>query len=69
MNKMSAKESIGKTARYFFMIIGITMIALVIFVRAGQRGGKSGGEQAGLIIEAGTTGLTQIINAATGAEV
>lgn len=66
---MPARESIGKSVRYFFMIIGIAMVTLIIFVRAGQRGRMSGGEQAGRIIEAGTTGLTEIINAATGADV
>ena len=57
------KISIGKIIAYGIMA-GI--VSTIIFVRAGQLGGKSGGEQASDIINSTTKGAASIINAAQG---
>ena len=59
-------KGIANVAKYFFGIIGVAMLFVIVFVRAGQYGGATGGEQAGQIMKAGTQGLTDIIRAATG---
>jgi len=52
--------------KYLAGILGVAMLFVIVFVRAGQYGGKPGGEQAGAIIESGAQGLSEIIRAATG---
>ena len=52
--------------KYAFGLIGVAILFVIVFVRAGQYGGKPGGEQAGAIIESGAQGLSEIIRAATG---
>jgi len=42
------------------------IIGVIVFVRAGELGGKSGGEQASTIINSTTKGFASIINAAQG---
>lgn len=42
------------------------ILAVIIFVRAGELGGTSGGEQASDIINSTTKGAASIINAAQG---
>lgn len=48
------------------IFIGVAMLAVIVFVRAGEHGGMTGGEQAGRIMEAGALGTAEIIRAATG---
>jgi len=45
------------------------VVGTIVFVRAGQLGGKNGGEQASDIINASTKGVASIINAVSGGEV
>lgn len=52
--------------KYITGFIGVAILFVIIFVRAGQYGGASGGEQAGNIIQSGAQGVTSIIRAATG---
>jgi len=61
-------EGFLKLFRIIAIGLVIAMVFLVVFVRAGQYGRLSGGEQAGRIIEAGTAGLATIIRVATGGE-
>lgn len=42
------------------------IVGVVIFVRPGELGGKSGGEQASTVINSTTKGFASIINAAQG---
>jgi len=51
---------------YFFGFIGVALVLVIIFVRAGQYGREPGGVQAGRIIEAGGMAAERIIAAATG---
>jgi len=52
--------------KYFVGFVGAAMILVIIFVRAGERGRMTGGQQAGIIMREGASGLTDIIRAATG---
>ncbi len=52
--------------KYIATFIGVAMLLVIIFVRAGERGGMSGGEQAANIMTAGAYGAARIIDAATG---
>jgi hypothetical protein len=45
------------------------IVGTIVFVRAGQLGGKNGGEQASKIINSTAKGFASIINAASGYEV
>lgn len=54
------------TLKYIASFLGVAILFVIVFVRAGERGGLSGGEQAGRIIQAGTQGLATVITAATG---
>lgn len=56
----------GSTVKYIAGIIGVSMLMVIIFVRAGEKGGAPGGVQAGRIIQAGAQGTAEIIRAATG---
>ena len=51
----------------FVGFLGVAMLLTIVFVRAGEAGEMSGGEQASRILEAGAGGVTDIIRAATGA--
>ena len=42
------------------------VVLVVVFVRSGELGGKSGGEQASAIINSTTKGVASIINASEG---
>jgi hypothetical protein len=55
--------SIGKIIAY---ALGLGIVFTVVFVRAGQLGGESGGTQASSIINSTTKGAASIINAAEG---
>lgn len=55
--------SIGKTIA-IAILAGI--VGTVVFVRAGQLGGDSGGEQASQIINSTAKGAASVINAAQG---
>lgn len=55
--------SIGKIIAY---AIALGIVGTVVFVRAGQLGGTSGGEQASKIINSTAKGAASIINAAEG---
>ncbi|MBT9131425.1 MAG: hypothetical protein DDT41_01731 [candidate division WS2 bacterium] len=55
-----------ETIKYIFGFIGIAMVLTIIFVRAGERGGMSGGEQTARIMTAGAMGASEIISAAMG---
>jgi len=57
------KISIGKIIAYSIMA-GI--VGVIVFVRAGQLGGESGGAQASKIINESAKGAASIINAAQG---
>jgi hypothetical protein len=46
--------------------VGAAIVGTVVFVRAGQLGGQSGGAQASSIINSTTKGAASIINAAEG---
>jgi len=48
----------------YAILAGIVLV--IVFVRAGQLGGKNGGEQASNIITSTMTGASGVINAATG---
>lgn len=48
-------------------IMGAVMIFLIIFVRAGDKTTKSGGEQTGMILNSFFKGLSDTINSLTGA--
>lgn len=48
----------------YSILVGIVLV--IVFVRAGQLGGKSGGEQASDIITSTMNGGASIIKAATG---
>lgn len=56
-------KEIAKIGMYA-ILAGI--IGVIVFVRAGQLGGKSGGEQASEIINSTTKGFASIISAAQG---
>jgi hypothetical protein len=51
-----------------WIVVGIiaAILAVIIFVRAGQLSGESGGTQASSIINSTTAGVGGIINAAEG---
>lgn len=50
----------------FFTLLGVGILATIIFVKPGRLGGESGGSQASKIISAGTDGLSKIIKAVEG---
>ena len=54
------------TIKIFMGFIGVGMLLTIIFVRAGEETGVTGGEQASMIIETGTKGLGEIIRSASG---
>jgi len=64
--KGEKKISWGKMIGYIIMA---GVVGTIVFVRAGQLGGKNGGEQASDIINSSAKGAASIINAATGIEV
>jgi hypothetical protein len=51
-----------------YIIYGLvtTILAVIVFVRAGELGGDSGGAQASTIINSTAKGAASIINAAQG---
>lgn len=49
-------------------IMGAVMIFLIIFVRAGDKTGVSGGQQTGTILSSFFRGLSDTINSLTGAK-
>lgn len=53
--------------KYIAYIIGIAMVLTIIFVRAGEKGGESGGSQTSKIFTSGASGLSSVIRASTGA--
>jgi len=52
--------------KYIAGFIGVAILFTIVFVRAGQHGGATGGEQAGRIMQAGAQGIGTIIRAASG---
>ncbi len=52
--------------KYIAGIIGLAVLFVIVFVRAGQYGREPGGVQAGRIIQAGAQGVAEIIRAAGG---
>lgn len=50
----------GQTIRYIAYILGVALVLTIIFVRAGQKGGMSGGTQSSLIIGSAASGISQI---------
>ncbi len=52
--------------RHIATIIGVAMVLTIIFVRAGERGRMTGGEQTARIMTAGAQGASGIIQAAMG---
>lgn len=56
----------GKVLMYAMLVLGIIMGLVVVFVRAGEVGGLTGGQQAGLIMREGAHGTAGIIRAAMG---
>ncbi len=62
-------ESISKFISTLGYAIMAGIVLTIVFVRAGELGGATGGKQASEIISAGSTGLAKVINAATGLSV
>ena len=52
--------------RAFLVLLGVGILATIIFVKPGRLGGESGGTQASKIITAGTSGLADVIRAVQG---
>lgn len=50
----------------FLIMLGVGILATIVFVKAGRLGGESGGAQASKIINAGTSGLSDVIRAVQG---
>ena len=56
----------NKTAQTIVSGLLFVMFAVVIFVKAGQKSGESGGTQAASIISATSNGFSNVISSATG---
>lgn len=52
--------------KYFIYGLVACILAVIVFVRAGELGGDSGGKQASDIINSTAKGFASIINAASG---
>lgn len=52
--------NVWNVIKTFFIILGVIAVATIIFVRPSMFGGKSGGEQASMIISAGAKGIADI---------
>lgn len=56
-------DNLTKIAEVFFSLFFLAVIASIIFVSAGRRGGRSGGQQSADIINATGSSLSNVANA------